>query len=92
MCVSAGPKPQTSTLSQACNLARSCGTLTWHCQVLRTGTQFLKWQVPEFLSRQKGQSRSSYSFWIKGLTEIGFLQHAYALLRSGASGDLHDRE
>lgn len=47
--------------------------------------------VPAFLSTLQGQQRSTYSFWIEGLRAVGFDEHAGAVLRSGASGDLHDR-
>ena len=47
--------------------------------------------VPAFLSILQGQHRSTYSFWIEGLQTVGFDEHAGAVLRSGSSGDLHDR-
>jgi site-specific DNA-cytosine methylase len=47
--------------------------------------------VPNFAKALDGQDRSSYSFWVEGLTECGFSEHAYVILPTEAAGDLHHR-
>ena len=47
--------------------------------------------VPNFAKTLDGQDRSSYSFWVEGLTRCGFSEHAYVILPTAAAGDLHHR-
>ena len=47
--------------------------------------------VPEFVQLLDLQERSSYTMWIEGLETCGFTQHAYVLLPTTATGDLHGR-
>ena len=47
--------------------------------------------VPEFVQPLDLQERSSYTMWIEGLETCGFTQHAYVLLPTTATGDLHGR-
>ena len=47
--------------------------------------------VPNFARCLDGQERSSYSYWVKGLNECGFTEHAYVILPTAAAGDLHYR-
>ena len=44
--------------------------------------------VPNFAKTLDGQDRSSYSFWVEGLTRCGFSEHAYVILPTAAAGDL----
>ena len=48
-------------------------------------------EVPNFLSRLEGQSKSSYSFWVNGLQRAGFSEHAYVVMPTRVAGDLHHR-
>jgi len=52
---------------------------------------FIFENVVDFLRKIGGQTRSSYAVLLKGLESVGFDEHAYALLNSGASGDHHHR-
>ena len=47
--------------------------------------------VPEFVQLLDLQERSSYTMWVEGLETCGFTQHAYVLLPTTATGDLHGR-
>lgn len=47
--------------------------------------------VPNIAKMLEGQDRSSYSLWVDGLTQCGFIEHAYVILKTAAAGDLHHR-
>ena len=48
-------------------------------------------EVPNFLTRLEGQTRSSYALWVNGLEKAGFCEHAYVVMPTWAAGDLHHR-